>query len=97
MQQVPRAVRVVHMNGIEPAMRHGWVGDHVRPDGREFPEDTLDVRRDTVNAVVGMFRSQWHPLQRPNVKDFIRSALRARTHCRAFASWRSTADKIHLN
>src|SRR5262245_46345941 len=30
----------------------------------------------------------------PNVKDFIRSAPRARTHCRAFASWRSTADKI---
>jgi hypothetical protein len=33
----------------------------------------------------------------PNVKDFIRHAPPAIVHSRAFASWRSTPDKIQLN
>jgi hypothetical protein len=54
------------MNRIQPPVRRGRAGHHVRPDGHEFPEDVLDSRGFPANAAVGILRGQRQPLRRPN-------------------------------
>ena len=58
------------------------------------------MSRTNVMALAGADRAVVRPraaLQGlANVKDFILRAPRAKTHSRAFASWRSTQDRIQL-
>ena len=55
MQEVPGAVPVVRVNLSETWLRPGLVRNHVRPNGREFTQDILDVRTTKTNAVCLFF------------------------------------------
>ena len=61
MQEVPGTVPIVRVNLGETRLRHGQAGDHIRPDGREFAQDVLDVRASRTRSVRAVLFCHNHP------------------------------------
>jgi hypothetical protein len=55
MQEVLSAVLEVLMNPIKKPVRRRGIGDHVRPDIGEFPEDAFNLPRAAEDTVVSLF------------------------------------------
>ena len=58
MQKIRSAYLIVWMNFTQACFRHDRLGDHIRPDGHEFPEDVVDVRISQGSAAIGVVRCQ---------------------------------------
>src|SRR5262249_5061977 len=63
MQEVSGAVMVVAMNLSETTLRHGWAGDHIRPDGREFLKNVLYVCASLPSVSIGEYHGHRYLLQ----------------------------------
>src|SRR5579862_7935453 len=74
MQKVTGTISIVRVNLIETFLRNGQASDHIRPNGRKFSQDALDIHASAGSVVGGVLHCQKYPLETPNVRGSISAA-----------------------
>src|SRR5262245_18261406 len=96
MRDVASAVPGVGMNLVDPLLWYGRLSDHIRPDGREFPEDPPGVLPSADKAVVRVFRGHRHHLCRQATSLRPQSALFILPRRKTVGKW-TNGRPFHLH